>query len=74
MTSLWLRSKGWEGMADLAENPVLFYGTAALLTGMLMFGGGYAEDDDDDDGNIGGSEAVAKAKHQRELLTKEVFG
>lgn len=74
MTSLWLRSKGWEGMADLAENPVLFYGTAALLTGMLMFGGGYDEDDDDDDGNIGGSEAVAKAKHQRELLTKEVFG
>lgn len=73
MTSLWLRSKGWEGMADLAENPVLFYGTAALLTGVLMFGG-YDEDDNDDDDNIGGSEAVAKAKHQRELLTKEVFG
>ena len=74
MTSLWMRSRGWEGMADLAENPVLFYGAAALLTGTIMFGGGYDEDNDDDDGNIGGAEAVAKAKHQRELLTKEVFG
>lgn len=48
---LWLRSKGMGGLADLAENPMLFYGGVALLFagGAATLGGLLGSDDDDED-------------------------
>jgi len=42
IAGLFLRSKGWNGAADFAENPVGFYGSALALLfggGMLLAGG-----------------------------------
>lgn len=37
LVSAWLRSKGWEGMSDFFRNPLMFYGTLALLLGGALF-------------------------------------
>lgn len=48
---LWLRSKGMDGLADLAENPMLFYGGVALLFagGAATLGGLLGSDDEEDE-------------------------
>ena len=37
LVSAWLRGKGWEGMSDFFRNPLMFYGTLALLLGGTLF-------------------------------------
>ena len=37
LVSAWLRGKGWEGMSDFFRNPLMFYGTLALLLGGVLF-------------------------------------
>ena len=37
LVSAWLRGKGWEGMSDFFRNPLMFYGTLALLLGGALF-------------------------------------
>lgn len=47
---LWFRMKGYTGVADFAENPLIFYGgLAALLLGGVSIVSGLFDDDDDDD-------------------------
>jgi hypothetical protein len=78
MAGLWMQSKGWDGMASMMSNPMVFYGTTALLLGGAvwlgkgLFGG---DDNDDDDGYIGSSaDAISKMQKQRALLVQDIFG
>ena len=78
MAGLWLQSKGWNGMASMMANPMVFYGiTALLLGGAVWLGKGLfgGSDDDDDDGYIGSSaDAISKMQKQRALLVQDIFG
>lgn len=76
MAGLWMQSRGWNGLGNLASNPMVFYGTMALLTlGAVWLGKGLFNEDNDDDGYIGDSaDAVAQSNRQRELLMKDLFG
>lgn len=78
MAGLWMQSKGWNGMASMMSNPMVFYGiTALLLGGAVWLGKGLFgdSDDDDDDGYIGSSaDAIAKMQKQRSLMVQDIFG
>ena len=47
--SLWVRSKGMPGLADVMENPWVFYGGLALLVGGVGVISALSNSDDDDE-------------------------
>lgn len=67
LVSAWLRGKGWEGMSDFFRNPLMFYGTLALLLGGALFLGksifGSKQPQDDTNKHLG---EIAAALRQRQ--------
>lgn len=71
--SMWAASKGWTSVGAALDNPMVFYGTLALLlTGLAWLGGGLFSDTDEGDAVVDNRQAVALSDRQRELLMKDL--
>lgn len=73
VVSLWTRSKGWDGAADVAQNPIAFYASLALLVGGSVWLGSKLLGGDEDDSRTDAG-AVMMADRQRSLLAQDLFG
>lgn len=71
--SLWASSKGWKAVGSALDNPMVFYGTLALLLGGLAWlGGGLFGEPGPGDDIVDNSQAVRWSDRQRQLLMQDL--